>query len=124
MTVSAKQIPALAGSARLVKATGRAWQVEPELKAMSELCHSAAASGQPGPAAGAAVRLVMRQESSVWRSSRVNRLMKLQRGLDDLGPPAVADGNWSGYAATRASRSVSSRISTAIFVRADAYCWL
>ena len=43
-------------------------QVEPELKAMSELCHSAAASGQPGPAAGAAVRLVMRQESSVRRS--------------------------------------------------------
>jgi len=34
------------------------------------------------------------------------------------------DGNWSGYAATRASRSVSSRISTAIFVRADACCRL
>lgn len=33
-------------------------------------------------------------------------------------------GNRSGYAATRASRSVSSRISTAIFVRAVAYCRL
>jgi hypothetical protein len=53
---------------------------------------------------------------------------RTNRGLQPDIPRAIARGMrgsaCSGYAATRASRSVSSRISAAIFVRADAYCRL
>jgi hypothetical protein len=66
--------------------------------------------------------------------SAADEITRLERAISHVAEQAAchsqktrsvrADGNRSGYAATRASRSVSSRISTAIFVRADAYCRL